>query len=85
MIWQQLTRPSLSDLFSCNSKDVEDLDHYFRDYFHHFLVECRSNVNLESLEKSFYALEYLKKGVLILANILGCLSHPHLQWNERGF
>jgi hypothetical protein len=73
IIQQQLTRPSLSDLFSCNSNNVEDFHHYFRDCIHHFLVKCRFRVNLESLEKCFYTLEDLKKSVLARANILGCL------------
>jgi hypothetical protein len=73
IIQRQLTHPSLSDLFSCNSKNVEHLHHNFRDYIHHFLVKCRFRINLESLEKAFYALEHLKKSVLARANILGCL------------
>ena len=73
IIHQKLTRPSLSDLFSCNSKDVEDLDHYFRDNIHHFLVECRSGVDLESLEECLYTLEDLKKSVLARTSFLGCL------------
>ncbi len=37
------------------------------------MVKCRFRINLESLEKSFYALEHLEKSVLDRANILGCL------------
>jgi hypothetical protein len=74
IIQRQLTHPSLSDLFSCNSKDVQDLHHRFGDYIHHFLVKCRFRINLESLEKSFYALKDLKKSVLARTNILGCLG-----------
>jgi hypothetical protein len=73
IIQRQLTYPSLSDPFSCNSKDVQDLHHCFGDYVHHFLVECRFRVNFESLEEAFYALEHLKKSILACANILGCL------------
>ena len=73
MIQKQLTRPSLSDLFSCNSKNVQNFHHYFGDYIHHFLVKCRFSINLESLEKSLYSLEDLKKSVLARANILGNL------------
>src|SRR5216684_2640635 len=54
---QQLTRPSLSDLFRCNSEDVEDLNHYFRGNIHHFLVKCCFSVELKSLKKGFYAFE----------------------------
>jgi hypothetical protein len=63
----------VSDLVSCNSKDVEDFHHNFSDYIHHFLVKCGLGVDLESLEKCFYAFEDLKKSVLVCANILGCL------------
>src|SRR6266852_7928762 len=70
---QKLTCLSLSDLFSCNSKDVQYLHHYFGDYIHHFLVKCRFGVDLQSLEKSLYVLKDLKKSVLVRANIFGCL------------
>jgi hypothetical protein len=73
IIQQQLTHPSLSHLFSCNSKNIENLHHDFGDYIHHFLVICRFSVDLQSLEKRFYALEQLKKSFLARANILGCL------------
>src|SRR6202789_4526844 len=46
IIQQRLTRPSLSDLFSRNSKNVEHLHHCFGDYVHHFLVKCRFRINL---------------------------------------
>src|SRR6266852_3129584 len=73
IIQKKLTRPSLSDLFSCDSKNVENLHQYFGDYIHHSLVKCRFIVDFQSLEKNFYALEDLKKSVLARANILGCL------------
>src|SRR6267154_5776548 len=66
---QQRTHPPLSDLFSCNSKNVKDFHQYFSDYVHHFLVKCRFSVDHQSLEKCFYALEHLKKSVLARADI----------------
>src|SRR6266849_2165131 len=75
IIQQKLTQPSLSDLFGCNSENVENLRHYFYDYIHHFLVKrgFQVGVNFQSLEKSFDALEDLKKSILSRTNILGCL------------
>ena len=75
---KKLTRPSLSDLFSRNPKNIEDLHHYFGNCIHKFFVKCRLCVDLESLEKSFYAIEYLKKSVLARANITCCLRAVHI-------
>ncbi|SRR5258708_24497834 len=44
----RLTRSSLSDLFRCNSKKVDDFNQYFYDNIHHFLVDCRFNIELKS-------------------------------------
>jgi len=83
-IEQQLTRPSLSDLFRCNPKNVEDLDHYFRDCIHHFLVKCHFRVYLEPLEKCPYSLEHLKKSILARVNIPCGLKYDNYKGPSEG-
>jgi len=73
-----LTCSALLDFFRCNSNNVKDFGHYFRDRIHHFLTQCRLSVNLQSLEIGFQALEGLEKGVLACADILSCLRCDHI-------
>ena len=82
ILQQRLTRLSLSDLFSCNSKNVEDLHHNFRNCIDHFLFEYCFSVDLQSLEKSFYALEDVTKSVLTCSNILGCLRNVRIRMDR---
>jgi hypothetical protein len=72
-VQKRLTRSALLHFFRCNSNDVEDFRHYFRDRIHHFLIQCRFNVKLQSSEKGFQALEYLKKSALACTHVLSCL------------
>jgi hypothetical protein len=77
-VQKRRTCSALLDLFRCNSNNVEDFSHYFRDRIHHFLIECRSSVNLQSLEKGFQALEYLKKRALACTDVLCCLRSDRI-------
>jgi hypothetical protein len=70
---EMLTCSALLDFFCCNSNEVEGLNHYCRDCVHHSLIRCHFGVYVQTLEKCFYALEHLKKGLLIRANGLSCL------------
>jgi hypothetical protein len=69
----------LPDFFCCDSDDVEDFRQYFRDSIHHPLIQCRVGVDLQSLEKRFQALEYLKKSVLACTDILSCLRGDRIE------
>ena len=68
-----LTGSALLDFFCCSSNKVEDLDHYCGNCVHHSLIWCNFSVYVQTLEKCFYALENLKKSVLVRANGLSCL------------
>jgi hypothetical protein len=46
-------------------------------------VKCRFSVDIQSLEKSFYALEHLKKRVFVRANILGCLRAVRIMMSRK--
>jgi hypothetical protein len=70
---QGLTHSPLFDFFCSDDEDVEDFNYYCRDRVHHSLIWCHFGVRVQTLEKCFYALEYLKKRVLVRANILSCL------------
>jgi hypothetical protein len=69
-----LTCSALLDFFCCNSNKVEDLDRNFRDCVHHSLIWCHFSVYVQTSEKCFYALERLKKCVLVRANVFSCLK-----------
>jgi hypothetical protein len=79
---KELTRSTLLDFFCCNSNDVEDFGHYVRDRIHHFSIQCRFGVNLQSLEKGFQALEYLKKSFLTRTDILSCLRSDRIMMSR---
>jgi hypothetical protein len=70
---ETLTCSAFLDLFCCDSDKVEDFDHYGRDCVHHSFSWCYFNVYVQTSEKCFYALEHLRKSLLIRANRLGCL------------
>ena len=68
-----LTHSALFDFFRSEGKNVEDLNHYCRDRVHHSLIWRHFSVFVQTSEKCFYALEHLKKSVLVRANVLSCL------------
>jgi hypothetical protein len=70
---QGLTHSALFDFCCSDGENVEDLDHYCRDRVHHSLIWRHFSVCVQTSEKCFYALEYLKKSVLVRANVLSCL------------
>ena len=75
---KRLTRSALLDFFCYNSNYVQHFRHYSHDCIHHFLIQCRSSVNLQSLEKRLQALEYLKKSVLACTDILSRLRSDRI-------
>src|SRR5258708_25259602 len=72
-VQQTLTHSALPNSVCCNPKNIQDFSHYFRDYIHHSLIQCRFSVNLQSSEKRFKTLEDLKKCVFTCTHILSCL------------
>ena len=70
---QILTRSALLHFFGRNSNKVEDLNHDSGDCVHHSLIWCHFSVYIQTTEKGFYALEHLKKCILVRANILSSL------------
>ena len=77
-LYRRLTCSALLDFVCRNSNNVKDFGHYFCDCIHHFLIQCRSNVDLQPLEKGFQALKDLKKSVLACADILSCLKSDRI-------
>jgi hypothetical protein len=67
------THSALFDLICGNGENVEDLNHNCSDRVHHSLIWRRFSVCVQTSEKCFYALEHLKKSVLVRANVLSCL------------
>ena len=70
---QGLTDSALLDFFCRNSNKVENFDHYGRGCLHHSFIWCHFGVCVQTSEKCLYALEYLRKSVLVRANGLSCL------------
>jgi hypothetical protein len=70
---QTLTRSALPDLFRCNRKNAENLDHYRCNCIHHFFVRRYRHVDFETSEKGFYAFENVNESVLAGLNIFCCL------------
>src|SRR5258708_15997957 len=52
-VQQTLTHSASLNFICYNSKNLQDLRQYFRDYIHHPLIQCRFSVDLQSSEKCF--------------------------------
>ena len=70
---QELTYSAFFDFFCSDGKDIEDLGHNCRDRIHHSFIGRHLSVYVQTSEKCFYALEHLKKSVLVRTNVLSCL------------
>ena len=68
-----LTHSPLLDFLCSNGKNVQHLDHNGRDRVRHSFIWRHFNVCVQTSEKCFYALEHLKKCVLVRPNILSSL------------
>jgi hypothetical protein len=73
LLQQGLTHSALFDFFRSDGDNVKNLNHYCRDCVHHSLIKRHFSVYVQTSEKSLYALEQLKKSILVRANVLSCL------------
>ena len=67
------TYSALFDFFRNDGENVENFNHYCRNRVHHSLIWRHVSVCVQTSKKCFYALEYLRKHLLVGANVLGCL------------
>jgi hypothetical protein len=70
---QGLTYSASFNFFCSDGQNVEDLNHYCSDRVQHSLIWRHLSVCVQTSEKCFYALEHLKKCILVRANILSSL------------
>src|SRR6266403_6379926 len=70
-----LTHSALLDLFCCNPKNRENLDHYLNDHIYHFRGRLHFGVNLQSSENQFDALKNVDKCIFARPNVLDCLRN----------
>ena len=82
---ETLTRSALLDFFCSKSNKVENFQHYCRDGIRHSLIWCHFSVYVQTSEKCFYALEHLRKSVLVRVNGLGCLRIVRIGWIARRY
>jgi hypothetical protein len=72
------THSALFNFLCSDSENVEDLSHYCCDRVHHSFIWRHFSVRVQTSEKCLYALEQLKKSVLVRANVLSCLRTIHI-------
>jgi hypothetical protein len=70
----QLTRFALLNLFCCDGENEKYLDHDLHHNFLHFCGRLDIDINFESSEEVFDALEEVDKQVLISADSRSCLK-----------
>ncbi len=83
-VQQTLTHPALLNFICCNSKNIQDFGHYFRDYIHHSFIQCRFSVDLQSSEKHSKTLQDFKKSVFTCTHILSCLGGDRISGITMG-
>ena len=64
----------LFDLFCRDGKDIKNFDHDFHDYVRHSRGLRDFDINLQSPEDIFYALEEAKEEISTSTNSTGCLG-----------
>ena len=79
---QGLTQSTLFDSFCNNGKDVQNFSHYARDRVYRSFICRHFGVCVQTSKKCFYAVEHLKEGILIRANVLSCLRIVHITMNR---
>ena len=68
-----LTKSSSTDLRLRLGKNRNQLDHYFRNYILHQMVQRDPGINVETFEEIPGAVKELKEGVIARAYSIGCL------------